>query len=76
MEKTQCHYCKNEATKTVVWLKNKNQQPSRIKLPWCGCDLMSALKKIWPSPYQIVEGEDYEVENTVCEPKRKSKTFL
>lgn len=57
-----CQYCANEATKNVVWLKNKRQESARIKLPWCGCDLMSALKKFWPIPYQIREGIDYEIE--------------
>jgi hypothetical protein len=56
-----CHYCPNEATKRVIWLKDKKQQPARISLPWCGCDLMEALKRFWPSPYQIVEGVDFEV---------------
>jgi len=75
MDKTQCHYCENDATKTVVWLKGKDHMPARIKLPWCGCDLMEALRKIWGSPYQVVEGVDYEVEAEICPPKKKSKTF-
>lgn len=57
-----CHYCENKATKTLVWLKNKQGMPARIKLPWCGCDLKTALKRFWPNPYQVIEGEDYEVE--------------
>jgi hypothetical protein len=58
-----CHYCANQSTKTLVWLKDKNRQPARIRLPWCGCDLMAALKRFWPSPYPVQEGVDYEVEN-------------
>ena len=57
-----CKYCDNEATKTLVWLKDKRRLPARIKLPWCGCDLMTALKRFWASPYQVVEGVDYEIE--------------
>lgn len=60
-EKTaKCHYCENQSTKTLIWLKDKKQQPARIKLPWCGCDLQVALKKFWHSPYTVVEGRDYE----------------
>jgi hypothetical protein len=57
-----CKYCENEATKTLIWLFDKQHRPARIKLPWCGCDLMTALRKIWFFPYQVVEGVDYEVE--------------
>lgn len=57
-----CKYCENEATKKVVWLKDRNRQPARIRVPWCGCDLMTALKRFWPNPYQIVQGVDFEVE--------------
>ncbi len=57
-----CHYCDSPATKTLVWLKDKRQRPARIRLPWCGCDLMTALRRFWPSPYPVVEGEDYAVE--------------
>ena len=58
----QCHYCSNKATKYLIWLKNKRQEPARIKLAWCGCDLMVALRKFWYSPYQVREGIDYEIE--------------
>lgn len=68
---TKCHYCENDATKTVVWLKNRRQEPARIKLPWCGCDLREALKRFWPSPYPVYEGTDYEVEAEVCPPREK-----
>jgi hypothetical protein len=57
-----CHYCEKQADRTLVWLKDKRQQPARIQLPWCGCDLMVALRKFWPCPYQVQEGVDYEVE--------------
>src|SRR5689334_3980939 len=57
-----CYYCDNPAIKRVVWLKDKRQQPAEIKLPWCGCSLMDALKRYWPMPYQIVEGEDFRIE--------------
>ncbi len=57
-----CHYCENAASKTLVWLYDKRHQPARIKLPWCGCDLMTALRKIWVSPYQVVEGVEYVIE--------------
>jgi hypothetical protein len=56
-----CHYCDNESSKTLVWLKDKSGRAARIKLPWCGCDLMASLKKIWSHPYQVHEGRDYEV---------------
>lgn len=56
-----CKYCDREATRTLVWLKDKRQRPARIKLPWCGCDLMTALRRIWACPYQVQEGRDYEV---------------
>lgn len=59
---TKCHYCENESTKTLVWLKDKRQQEARIKLPWCGCDLQVALRRFWVSPYPVVKGVDYEVE--------------
>jgi trehalose/maltose hydrolase-like predicted phosphorylase len=57
-----CKYCKNTATKTLVWLRDKNQRPARIKVPWCGCDLQLALKRFWGNPYKVVEGSDYEIE--------------
>lgn len=57
-----CHYCENQATSTLVWLKDKNQRPARIQLPYCGCDLMVALKRFWKHPYQVIEGRDFEVE--------------
>jgi hypothetical protein len=57
-----CHYCDNKATKTLVWLKDKRGNPAEIKLPWCGCDLMVALRRFWANPYQVVEGDDYKVE--------------
>lgn len=60
-----CHYCNSESTQTLVWLKDKRQRPAEIKLPWCGCDLMTALRRIWHSPYQVVEGVDYRVEDVV-----------
>jgi hypothetical protein len=56
-----CHYCKRPATSVLVWLKDKNRLPARICLPWCGCDLMTALKKFWPNPYQVKDGVDYEI---------------
>ena len=56
-----CKYCENKAVKRVVWLKDKRGQPARISLPWCGCDLMVALTRFWPCPYQVVEGVDYEI---------------
>ena len=56
-----CKYCENVATKTLVWLKDKRQCPARISGPWCGCDLQEALRRFWPNPYKVVEGEDYEV---------------
>jgi hypothetical protein len=61
---TKCKYCDNPATKTLVWLKDKQQRPARIKLPYCGCDLMIALKRFWTKPYQVREGIDYEIEGT------------
>ncbi len=61
-EAAECHYCENKATKKVVWLKDKNGNPARIALPWCGCDLMEALTHFWGQPYQIVEGIDFIVE--------------
>lgn len=61
-----CHYCDNEATKQVIWLKDKHQRPARIALPWCGCDLMTALKRFWAVPCQIKEGWDYEVGVLPC----------
>ncbi len=57
-----CHYCERAADRTVVWLKDKKGAPAEIRLPWCGCDLMTALKRFWPNPYQIQEGVDYKVE--------------
>lgn len=60
-----CHYCDRKATKTLVWLYDKSHRPCRIRLPWCGCDLMAALRKIWARPYQIEEGIDYEIETEV-----------
>jgi hypothetical protein len=62
-----CRYCDGEATKTLVWLKDKQGRPARIKLPWCGCDLMTALRRIWASPYQVIEGRDYEVIHHIVE---------
>lgn len=56
-----CHYCDKKAKQTLVWLKDKQGSPARISLPWCGCDLMAALRKIWASPYQVQEGVDYEI---------------
>src|ERR1700753_2697710 len=56
-----CKYCEKTAIKQLVWLKNRNREPARISLPWCGCDLMTALKRFWPNPYQVVEKVDYEI---------------
>lgn len=64
-ELSKCHYCENSATKTLVWLKDKQGRPDEIKLPWCGCDLMTALKRFWRTPYPVVEGDDYKVEETL-----------
>lgn len=64
-----CHYCDNAATKTLIWLKDKKQHPARIKLPWCGCDLMQALKKIWQTPYQVIQDRDYDWETLNGLPK-------
>jgi hypothetical protein len=47
-----CHYCEEPATKNITWLKDRRQRPARITLPWCGCDLMEALKRFWISPYR------------------------
>lgn len=69
MPKVKCYYCDNMTEQQVVWLKDKRGKSCRIKLPWCGCDLMTALKQFWANPYQIVEGVDYEVEKT---PEQKS----
>jgi hypothetical protein len=55
-----CKYCDKEAVKHLVWMKDKQQRPARIKVPWCGCDLQTALGRIW---YPVVEGVDYEVES-------------
>ena len=63
-----CKYCENEATKRVVWLYDRNHRPARIVVPWCGCDLMTALKRFWPNPYQIVEGRDFEVQEPEPDP--------
>lgn len=57
-----CHYCDNQAVKMLVWLKDKTGRKSIIRLPWCGCDLMTALKKIWPTPYPVKEGVDYAID--------------
>lgn len=57
-----CHYCENQATKTIVWLKDKKGKPTHLRLPWCGCDLMVALKKFWSNPYTVIEYLDYKVE--------------
>lgn len=57
-----CRYCEAEATRTLTWLFDKNHRPARITVRWCGCDLMTALRKIWPSPYQVIKGVDYEWE--------------
>lgn len=63
-QKTMCHYCIANANKTLVWLKNKNGQPAVIRLPWCGCSLVIALKKSMgiANPYPVKEGVDYKVE--------------
>ncbi len=57
-----CRYCGTATKNRVVWLKDKQEQPARIRVPWCGCDLRQGLKLFWPNPYQVVEGVDYEVE--------------
>lgn len=58
-----CHYCDNQAIQILVWLKDKSGQKAIIRLPWCGCDLMEALKKIWKTPYQVQRGVDYEIDD-------------
>jgi hypothetical protein len=58
-----CHYCDNPAIQILVWLKDKHGQKAVIRLPWCGCDLMTALKKIWKTPYQVQKGVDYEIDD-------------
>jgi len=60
--RAKCHYCDNQSDRILVWLRDKNNQPAEIKLPWCGCDLMTALRRIWPTPRPVVEGEDYRTE--------------
>jgi hypothetical protein len=57
-----CKYCDNPATKTLVWLFDKNRRPTKIRLPWCGCDLMVALRKIWSNASPVTEGYHYAVE--------------
>lgn len=57
-----CHYCNNKATKSLVWLKDKRGFPARIRVNWCGCDLMEHLKKIYRNPYIVSQQLDYEVE--------------
>ncbi len=61
-ETKKCRYCDNPAVKTLVWLRDKRGRPARIQLPWCGCDLMVALRRIWGFPHPVHEGADYEVE--------------
>jgi len=58
-----CHYCDNSAVQTLVWLYDKNAKPAQIRLPWCGCDLMTALKKIWSNASPVQEGVHYRIEN-------------
>lgn len=31
-----CEYCSNEATKSIVWLRDPNGNPIRERRPWCG----------------------------------------
>lgn len=59
-----CHYCDNESVQTLVWLQDKNGDPAQIRLPWCGCDLMTALKKFWSHPFPVREGTHYRIENS------------
>jgi hypothetical protein len=56
-----CRYCPKEATRLVVWLKDRWGTPGvEIKVPYCGeCDLTEALKSFWSNPYPVVEGRDY-----------------
>lgn len=62
-EHPRCKYCdQNGATKTLIWLKDKQGRPARICVPWCGCDLQEALRRFWPNPYTVVEGVDYQIE--------------
>lgn len=57
-----CKYCNEAATKTLVWLYDRHQQPARIEVPYCGgCDLMTALRKIWPNASPVSEGIHYEI---------------
>lgn len=58
-----CRYCDNEADKILIWLKDKNRKPARIKVKWCGCDLQIALTRFWACPYKVVENTDYEYEH-------------
>lgn len=57
-----CNYCENEATRTLIWLLDKQRRPARIRLPWCGCNLQVALMRFWRYPYKVIEGQDYSVE--------------
>ena len=57
----QCKYCDKEATKTLVWLYDKQRKPARISVPYCGCDLMTALQKIWQNASPVTEGVHYEI---------------
>ncbi len=58
-----CHYCTKPATQNIVWLKNKQGEAARIMLPHCGCDILTALRKYWPSPNPIKSGVDYVIES-------------
>lgn len=66
-----CHYCEQQTEQEIVWLKNKFGEPARIVLPWCGCDLNTALKRFWKYPYPVREGIDYEIQRkqTMHHPK-------
>lgn len=62
-----CQYCEGQASKTLVWLFDKQGRPANIRLPWCGCDLMTALRRFWNNPYQVREGIDYRFEAGVTD---------
>ena len=50
-----CYYCDNQATKTLVWLKDISKKPARIKRPWCGCDLQISFQKFCKYPYKVIK---------------------
>jgi hypothetical protein len=63
-----CKYCDQPATQTLVWLFDRQRRPARIRVPWCGCDLMTALKRFWPNPSPVREGYHYECEPLAAQP--------